>query len=390
MTDKYPGARRAAILVTCAVVLQAAETFLPRVPLPGIRLGLANVITLIAMTELGFWGAIEVAAIRTIAASLLLGTFLSPSFFISFVSAVSSAVVMAGLYELLKKMKNPPVSLVGLSIIGAGVHNAAQLFTVYFVLIKNSAVFVIAPWLGISAVITGFITGVIASGICSSVKKLAPRLEAIKNDTRGLKIKENPDKHGIKPVYYIITAVFFAVMVFAFENMVFYAVSFAVMLLLPLIVSKNMKDMLIMLYKAKYLLLFSILTPLFFTPGGRVLFESGFVKLTVNGLNQGLYFMSRIALLMMSSWLLCAALPPKKLAEGMRVFLKPLAYLGFNAGRFSAILVSTWVNFPGFWERAVVTAKKYGLLVKAGKTGLIAAAGAVITEIIMRAEESFI
>ena len=390
MTDKYPGARRAAILVTCAVVLQAAEAYLPRVPVPGIRLGLANVITLIAIIEFGFWGALEVAAIRTVAASLLLGTFLSPSFLISFVSAVSSAVVMAGMYELIKKMKNPFLSLTGISIIGAGAHNAAQLFTVYFVLIRNDAVFMLAPWLGLSAVITGFITGVIASQICGAGKKVKPALGVIKKDKRGIKAVNTASGWKFAPVYLITCAVVFAVCVFIFENMFFYPLAFAGVILASVFGGLSLKNTFLVLYRAKYLLIFSFLVPVFFTAGGAALFEAGPVKITAVGLKEGMYFFSRIALLMMSSSALCAALGPKKLAEGMRDFLRPFELLGFNAGRFSAILVSSWVNFPAFWEKAGISAKKQGDMVKAGKKGLIVAAGLVIAEIIMTAEENFI
>ena len=62
---------------------------------------------------------------------------------------------------------------------------------------------------------------------------------------------------------------------------------------------------------------------------------------------------------------------------------------GFKTGRFSAILVSAWINFPVFWEKAGLSAKKHGIMVKAGKAGVIAAGVMVITEIIMEADENF-
>jgi len=87
------GARRSAALVATACVLQVAESFIPH-PVPGVRLGLANIVTLVTLAELGFAAALEVALLRTVVASLVLGSFLTPGFLLSFFSAAASTAVM--------------------------------------------------------------------------------------------------------------------------------------------------------------------------------------------------------------------------------------------------------------------------------------------------------
>ena len=54
-----------ALLVSLACVLQIAETFIPH-PIPGLRLGLANMLTLTAMVILGFGYALQIAILRTL------------------------------------------------------------------------------------------------------------------------------------------------------------------------------------------------------------------------------------------------------------------------------------------------------------------------------------
>ncbi|MEO0081903.1 MAG: Gx transporter family protein, partial [candidate division WOR-3 bacterium] len=90
---------RLAALVACASVLQVAETLLPY-PLPGVRLGLANVFTLVALVETGPADAFHLALLRSLLSSFVLGTFLSPAFVLSFAGAVVSAAVMVLLFRM--------------------------------------------------------------------------------------------------------------------------------------------------------------------------------------------------------------------------------------------------------------------------------------------------
>ena len=72
----YPGKiRKIALLVALSCVFQLAESLIPH-PIPGLRLGLANMPTLIALVTLGSGAALEVAILRVVLASFMMGTFM--------------------------------------------------------------------------------------------------------------------------------------------------------------------------------------------------------------------------------------------------------------------------------------------------------------------------
>src|SRR5512137_114415 len=120
---------RLSILVACASVLQVAESLLPH-PIPGVRLGLANIITVIAMVYIGPASAVELAVLRTLVSSMVMGTFLTPTFVLSFAGGVVSALVMILLFRLSGRGMFS-FGLVGISVGGAVSHIATQVALVY-------------------------------------------------------------------------------------------------------------------------------------------------------------------------------------------------------------------------------------------------------------------
>ncbi|MFQ5866606.1 MAG: Gx transporter family protein [bacterium] len=166
------------VLIALASTLQIVESLFPH-PLPWLRLGLANMITLTSLVIFGYAIAVQVAVLRTILSSFLLGTFFTPGFFLSFSGALMSALVMGGIYSLGRVAKGNPsrrypfgFSIIGVSILGAVTHNVTQLFVAYFFLIRHRGVFLILPFLIVAAVITGFITGYGANSLSRQVEKI--------------------------------------------------------------------------------------------------------------------------------------------------------------------------------------------------------------------------
>jgi heptaprenyl diphosphate synthase len=166
------------ILIALASTLQIVESLFPH-PLPWLRLGLANMITLTSLVIFGYAVAVQVAVLRTILSSFLLGTFFTPGFFLSFSGALMSALVMGGIYSLGKIGKSNPspqylfgFSIIGVSILGAVSHNVTQLFVAYLFLIRHKGVFLIFPFLIVAAVVTGFITGYGANCLSREMRKI--------------------------------------------------------------------------------------------------------------------------------------------------------------------------------------------------------------------------
>jgi len=113
---------RLGMLLGVALALYAVESALPS-PFPFMRIGLANIATLLALVTLGFADALTVTVLRVIISSLVVGTFLGPGFGLAMAGGVAGALGMG----LAVRYALPPLSIVGVSVVGAALHNMAQL-----------------------------------------------------------------------------------------------------------------------------------------------------------------------------------------------------------------------------------------------------------------------
>jgi heptaprenyl diphosphate synthase len=163
LRDKY----RIALLSAFAIGIHGAESLLPS-PIPWMRLGLANVITVIALLLYGFRTAMLVTLVRVIISSLLTGTFPGPAFILSLGGGVLSTMSM-GLAVLFAPRL---FSAVGLSIIGAFFHNMTQLVLAYFLIIQRTeAVLLIAPVITLAGTLTGTLNGLVSETVIRNLKK---------------------------------------------------------------------------------------------------------------------------------------------------------------------------------------------------------------------------
>ncbi|MGI6144594.1 MAG: Gx transporter family protein [Clostridia bacterium] len=155
------------LFVTLATALGFLETLLPNpFPLPGVKLGLANIVTLLVLYVYGFKEGFAVALLRVIFASLMAGTFLSISFMLSLSGAILSTIMMGLLIRTMSAL-----SIIGVSMVGAVSHNVGQLITASF-LIQTPYIFYYLPVLLLAGIPTGLITGYIARLLLCYLKKL--------------------------------------------------------------------------------------------------------------------------------------------------------------------------------------------------------------------------
>jgi len=150
--------RRMVILALCiaiASILHVVETWLPvPMPLPGAKLGLANIVSLFVILLYGWRDALSVAVVRVWLGSVFGGALLGPAFLMSISGTLASTWVMAYTYS-----RWPGVfSLIGISIIGAVTHNVAQLFMAT-ILVSNLSVLWYLPYLFLFALPTGVAVG---------------------------------------------------------------------------------------------------------------------------------------------------------------------------------------------------------------------------------------
>ncbi len=127
-----------------AVVIHILEASVPS-PLPGVKPGLANVITLVVMFRHGWVAAAWVAGLRVLVGSLLLGSFMTPTFILSASGAVASVVVLGVLYRLLGTDKVFSPGPFGYALTAAWAHMAAQLTVAWLLFIAHDGLWRLAP-----------------------------------------------------------------------------------------------------------------------------------------------------------------------------------------------------------------------------------------------------
>lgn len=149
---------RIAKLAALAIGLHMMEAVFPS-PLPGVKPGIANIVVLYVLYQYGIKAAVWVSLLRVVTSSLLLGQFLSPTFFLSLSGAVVSLVVLA----LAAYLPKSYFSAVSLSLLAALGHLLGQLCLVRLWLIPNDGVFALAPVLMLAAIIFGVVNGLIVN-----------------------------------------------------------------------------------------------------------------------------------------------------------------------------------------------------------------------------------
>lgn len=145
-----------------AIALTVAEAAIP-LPLPGVKPGLGNIVTLIVLARWGWREAAWVVLLRVVAGSLLLGQFLAPGFFLSLAGAVLSLLALALARHLPERWFGP----VSHSILAAIAHIAGQLVVARLWLVPHDGVFYLVPVFALAAVFFGTINGLIAARLLS-------------------------------------------------------------------------------------------------------------------------------------------------------------------------------------------------------------------------------
>lgn len=157
---------RIAWLSALAISIHLLESALPS-PIAGVKPGLANVVTLVVLFQFGWRLALWVHVLRVLVGSLLLGTFLSPTFFLSLSGAVASIVILLSMHSLARII---PLSPIGYSIPAALAHMYAQFWVAYFLFIQHEALFNLLPIFMTAALVFGLVTGVCAQFVLAQLQ----------------------------------------------------------------------------------------------------------------------------------------------------------------------------------------------------------------------------
>ena len=157
-----------ALLTTIALIIFVIEAQIPNlVPIPGVKLGLANIVTVYAMFVLGPVDALCILLCRITLGSVFAGQMMS--FFYSLSGGLLCYLVMLGLRKLLSEKQ-----IWICSIIGAIAHNIGQIIVA---IIISGTPYIISylPVLLISGIITGSFTGICAQNLIGHLRKIGKK-----------------------------------------------------------------------------------------------------------------------------------------------------------------------------------------------------------------------
>jgi len=148
-----------ALLVAQAIILNYFESILGlNLGIPGAKLGLANIVTLISIYTLSFKNSLLIVITRSVLIAAMIGSFYTLLYSLS--GGILSLIVMFLLVYLSKEK----ISIFAVSILGAISHNVGQLFMASLV-ISNAKIFVYLPFLIIIAVPTGLAIAITSKGL---------------------------------------------------------------------------------------------------------------------------------------------------------------------------------------------------------------------------------
>ncbi len=163
-----------AILVTFAVVIHTVEAALPLpMPVPGVRLGLANIITILTLILYGLRSALLVTVLRILLGSFFVGNFFGFGFWLSLAGGVASCLVMASIMPLVNR---GCVGLISVSVLGAAAHNLAQILVASLIISNLTLLQGYYPILLLLAVPTGLFTGLVAGNLESVTRRVMRQL----------------------------------------------------------------------------------------------------------------------------------------------------------------------------------------------------------------------
>ncbi len=150
------------VFTTLALIFSYVETLIPiQFGIPGVKLGLANLIIVIALYRMKLSEAYLLSIVRVLLAGFIFGNYFSIIY--SLAGGILSLTVMA----LLRKKGG--FSVIGVSIAGGVFHNIGQLI-VASVIVETFSVMYYVPVLLIAGLVTGLLIGIASDGM---LKRLA-------------------------------------------------------------------------------------------------------------------------------------------------------------------------------------------------------------------------
>ena len=160
---------RLSMLLALSVALNIIETSLPLLNgyIPGLRLGLANIVTLFILYQFGLKDALYIGILRVFLVGISRTGIFSTTFFFSLTGVLLSILFM----YLAKRFLN--LSIIGVSIIGSIAHSTGQVLASIFILQMSSMIYYL-PWLLLFSIPTGILVGILCKQLVKFYEQNLP------------------------------------------------------------------------------------------------------------------------------------------------------------------------------------------------------------------------
>ncbi len=153
--SKFFSARRIAtlaVLTAMGLIMFMVESLFPPLFLPGAKMGLSNIFSLLTLFVLGPTEAFISVIVRTTLGSMFTGNISTLMY------SLTAGIVAVSVSAVLEEFLYPRVSIVAISVVAAVMHNLAQ--NIVFCLASNTPeMFAYMPWLALIGVVAGIIVG---------------------------------------------------------------------------------------------------------------------------------------------------------------------------------------------------------------------------------------
>lgn len=156
------------MLISLAFIFSYVEAIIPiPIPVPGVKLGLANLVTVVGLYTVGIGGTVAVSLIRIVLVGFTFGN--ASSMIYSLAGGTLSLILMI----LVKK--TGWFSQIGVSIVGGIGHNIGQL-SIAALVVQTAGVFYYLPFLMVAGVVAGAVIGLLGGLVTERIQGFVKKL----------------------------------------------------------------------------------------------------------------------------------------------------------------------------------------------------------------------
>lgn len=152
-------------LLAIAIILNVLESFITIIPVPGAKIGLANIVTLMILVMYGPKESIYFVILRVFLVAILTGKLLNVIFYMSMAGGLFASIGMAAIF------KSQIFSMIGVSVIGSVAHTIGQILMAMIILSTVTVVSYV-PSMLLFSVPAGVVTGMISIRFIRAIKSV--------------------------------------------------------------------------------------------------------------------------------------------------------------------------------------------------------------------------